>query len=221
MASIEAKAILFDMDGTLVNTIECVEKWWRKMAAQHNVDADKLLHAVHGHPTYEVLCQWFPESLHSREEAQGFERQLMMDPEGVHMVPGADVVRKLGANQWAIVTAATQELATTRLAQAGLPEPQHLVAAHSVQRNKPFPDCYEMGARLLGVQPSETVVFEDSINGVKAGVAAGAVVVGILSSTPEQLLREAGASYAVRDFTAVQIVSNDDGTLRISIDESK
>ncbi|KAJ1892724.1 hypothetical protein LPJ81_005505, partial [Coemansia sp. IMI 209127] len=55
MASIEAKAILFDMDGTLVNTIECVEKWWRKMAAQHNVDADKLLHAVHGHPTYEVL----------------------------------------------------------------------------------------------------------------------------------------------------------------------
>ncbi|KAJ1665144.1 DL-glycerol-3-phosphatase [Coemansia sp. RSA 1813] len=220
LVDIKAKAILFDMDGTLVNTIECVEKWWRRLAAQHGVDAAQLLATIHGCPTYEVLCQCFPESMHTREEAQRFERQVMVDGEGVHMVPGAlAAVRALSDSQWAIVTAATHELAAMRLAQVGLPEPTHLVAAHSVQRGKPFPDCYELAARVLHVEPHETVVFEDSVNGVKAGVAAGAVVVGILSSTPETLLREAGASYIVRDFTAVNVASRD-GILTISIDES-
>ncbi|KAJ1819364.1 DL-glycerol-3-phosphatase, partial [Coemansia sp. RSA 2599] len=60
VAIIRAKAILFDMDGTLVNTVACVENYWRKMAAEYNVDADRLLHSIHGHPTYDVLCKWFP-----------------------------------------------------------------------------------------------------------------------------------------------------------------
>ncbi|KAJ2662019.1 hypothetical protein IWW48_002078 [Coemansia sp. RSA 1200] len=219
MVEIKAKAILFDMDGTLVNTVKCVEKWWRILAKQHNVDIDSMVHDIHGRPTYDLLCSWFPEPMHTREQAQECERLIMMDTDGVHIVPGADkLLAALNRDQWAIVTGATEELARTRLAQVGLAEPEHLVASHSIANGKPAPDCYQLGARLLDVRPAETVVFEDSVNGVKAGVQAGALVVAILSSTSESLLRDAGASYAVRDFGAVG-VTNRDGILTLSIDE--
>ncbi|KAJ2552317.1 DL-glycerol-3-phosphatase [Coemansia sp. RSA 1933] len=220
MTTIKTKGLLFDMDGTLVNTIACVEKFWRRVCKEHGIDADQFLATVHGHPTFELLCKWFPESMRTREQAQKLELDCVQDTDGVHMVPGADMVRSLDANKWAIVTAATGELATTRLKQVGLPEPPHLVAAHSVERGKPFPDCYVLGASILGVSPEDTIVFEDSVNGAKAGAAAGSTVIGILTSTSEQKLREAGASYAVRDFNDIKIVQCDDGSLAITINTS-
>ncbi|KAJ2454075.1 DL-glycerol-3-phosphatase [Coemansia sp. RSA 2336] len=210
MVGIEAKGILFDMDGTLVNTVECVEKWWRQLAVQHNIDADQLLHSIHGHPTYDVLCKWFPAPLHTREAAQQFELDVMNDASGVHAVPGAHrVLELLHAHQWAIVTAATETLALTRLAQVNLPVPLHLVTDKSVSRGKPHPDCFQLGAQLLNISPEDVVVFEDSVNGVKAAHAAGATVVGVLTSTSKQKLCEAGASYTIDDFANVCIKQQD------------
>ncbi|KAJ2703605.1 hypothetical protein FB645_003812 [Coemansia sp. IMI 203386] len=194
------------MDGTLVNTVACVENYWRGMAEKHNVDAEKLLHNVHGHPTYDVLCKWFPESMHSRESAEKAETDLMHDAEGVFAVPGVpELLTNLDSSKWTIVTAATQALALTRMQQVNLPVPDTLVSAKDVQVGKPSPECYEMGAKRLGVDAKETVVFEDSINGVKAGRAAGATVVGVLTSTTAEKLRQAGAEYAVEDFSKVRV----------------
>ncbi|KAJ1743447.1 DL-glycerol-3-phosphatase [Coemansia sp. RSA 1085] len=210
MVEIEAKGILFDMDGTLVNTVECVEKWWRQLAAQHNIDADQLLHSIHGHPTYDVLCRWFPASLHTRETAQQFELDVMNDASGVHAVPGAHhVLEQLHAHQWAIVTAATETLALTRLAQVNLPLPLHLVTDKSVSRGKPHPECFQLGAQMLNISPTDAVVFEDSVNGVKAAHAAGATVVGVLTSTSKENLYGAGASYVIDDFANVSIKQQD------------
>ncbi|KAJ1644541.1 hypothetical protein LPJ64_003787 [Coemansia asiatica] len=208
---IKAKAILFDMDGTLVNTVACVETYWRGMAAKYNVDAEKLLHNVHGHPTYDVLCKWFPESMHTREHAEKAERDLMNDAEGVFAVPGVpELLSKLDPKKWTIVTAATQALALTRLQQVNLPIPETLVSAKDAHAGKPNPDCYQMGAKRLGVVPKDTVVFEDAINGVKAGCAAGATVVGVLTSTTEDKLRQSGAQHIVSDFSNVRVEDKGD-----------
>ncbi|KAI8323277.1 HAD-superfamily hydrolase, subfamily IA, variant 3 [Martensiomyces pterosporus] len=207
MVEIKARAILFDMDGTLVNTIECVERWWREMANKYNIDADKLLHNIHGHPTHDVLNKWFPPELHSREVAQEFEEDLMKDARGVYAVPGiSKLLAELDPKKWAIVTAATESLALTRLAQANLPVPDRMVSAKDVTRGKPDPECYRAGAKHLGVDPEEAVVFEDAVNGVKAGHAAGATVVAILTSTDEKELRAAGAQHAIKDFSSVSVV---------------
>ncbi|KAJ2353234.1 DL-glycerol-3-phosphatase, partial [Coemansia sp. RSA 2618] len=202
MVDIRAKGILFDMDGTLVNTVQCVEKWWRQLASEHNVDINELLHNVHGHPTFDVLCKWFPEPMHTRQHAQDFESGLMNDPDGVFAVPGApELLRTLHDREWAIVTAATEVLALTRLQQAGIECPQYMVTDRSVQKGKPHPECYELGARMLGIEPRDAVVFEDSVNGAVAGHAAGATVIGVLTSTTEDKLRAAGAQYVVNDFS--------------------
>ncbi|KAI9500509.1 DL-glycerol-3-phosphatase [Coemansia spiralis] len=220
MIDISAQGILFDLDGTLVNTVACVEKWWRKIAAKHNVDGVELLNNIHGHPTYDVLCKWFPKEMHSKDCAQQLEEAVMRDPEGVFAVPGThELLQALANDKWAIVTAATPILATTRLRQANLPVPDKLVSANDVQKGKPHPSCYQMGAEMLGIAPSSAIVFEDSVNGVKAGVAAGAITVGILTSTTEQKLRAAGAQYVIRDFTSIQIKHNGDGTLHVRFSE--
>ncbi|KAJ2123319.1 DL-glycerol-3-phosphatase [Coemansia sp. RSA 720] len=206
MVDITAQGILFDMDGTLVNTIACVERGWADLAAEHSVDAQALIHTVHGHPTYDVLCSWFPPHMHSRQCAQAFEHKLMNDTRGVFAVPGAlRVLSMLDDSEWAIVTAATEDLARVRMQQVGINVPERLVADTSVKKGKPDPEGYEVGARLLGISPRDAVVFEDSVNGVVAGCAAGATVVGVLTSTSEDKLRDAGAKYVIKDFTQVQI----------------
>ncbi|KAJ1802140.1 DL-glycerol-3-phosphatase [Coemansia sp. RSA 2523] len=206
MVDITAQGILFDMDGTLVNTIACVERGWTDLANEHSIDAQALLNTVHGHPTYDVLRAWFPPHMHTRQYAQSFEHQLMHDTRGVFAVPGAlRVLSMLKDSEWAIVTAATEDLALTRMQQIGLDAPKKLVADTSVKKGKPDPEGYEVGARLLGISPKDAVVFEDSVNGVVAGCAAGCTVVGVLTSTHEDKLREAGAKYVIKDFTQVQI----------------
>ncbi|KAJ2501844.1 DL-glycerol-3-phosphatase [Coemansia sp. RSA 1972] len=217
MVDITAQGILFDMDGTLVNTIECVERGWTDLANEHSIDAQALIRTVHGHPTKDVLRAWFPPHMHTLEYAQSFEHKLMHDTRGVFAVPGAlRVLSTLRDSEWAIVTAATEDLARTRMQQIGIAVPAKLVADTSVQKGKPHPEGYEVGARLLGISPKDAVVFEDSVNGVLAGCAAGCTVVGVLTSTSEDKLREAGAKYVIKDFTQVQI-SRADG-LVITLD---
>ncbi|KAJ1724081.1 hypothetical protein LPJ53_001602 [Coemansia erecta] len=211
MPAIKATAIMFDMDGTLVNTIASVENYWRGMAAKYNIDAETLLHNVHGHPTYDVLCKWFPASLHSHEAADKAEADLMHDKNGVFAVPGApELLTQLDTRRWTIVTGATRALALTRMEQVNLPIPQTLVAARDVKNGKPHPECYRLGAERLGVAPEETVVFEDSINGTKAGFASGATVIGVLTSTLEKDLLNAGAKYAIADFSSLQVFDRGD-----------
>ncbi|KAJ2362536.1 hypothetical protein IW150_006981 [Coemansia sp. RSA 2607] len=211
MPSVKATAILFDMDGTLVNTIASVENYWRNMAAKYNIDANTLLHNVHGHPTYDVLCKWFPASMHSHEAAEKAETDLMHDTNGVFAVPGApELLTRLDTRKWTIVTGATRALALTRMKQVNLPVPQTLVAARDVKNGKPHPECYQLGAEKLGVAPEETVVFEDSINGTKAGFAAGATVIGVLTSTTDAELKNAGAKYTINNFLDMQVFEKGD-----------
>ncbi|KAJ1763346.1 DL-glycerol-3-phosphatase [Coemansia sp. RSA 2523] len=210
MVEFTVKGVLFDMDGTLVDTTQCVEQAWHALAVSHNMDGDALLKHVHGRPCLDTLKAHFPVSCHTPEYAHEFELRIVNNTDGVHVVPGAlRAVQSLEHNKWAVVTAASRMWATMRMQQAGLPLPKCMVSCDDITRGKPHPEGFETGAKCLGCDPRDVVVFEDAVNGVVAARAAGATVVALSTSTTADALLSAGAHYVVRDFTQVHIA--DDG----------
>ncbi|KAI9468030.1 hydrolase [Coemansia mojavensis] len=211
MAEIQAKGVLFDMDGTLVDTTACVEQAWRLIGQQHGVDTNKLIKQCHGRPCLDTIKAFFPASCHTAEFAHMFELSAVDITDGVSAVPGAhSILPAISRDRWAVVTAASRMWAQKRLQQVGLPLPIAMVTSDDIQRGKPHPEGYLKGAELLGLDVRDVVVFEDAVNGVKAGVAAaGATVVGVLTSTSKENLYGAGASYVIDDFANVSIKQQD------------
>ncbi|KAJ1850946.1 DL-glycerol-3-phosphatase [Coemansia sp. RSA 2703] len=211
MASIKVKGVLFDMDGTLVDTTILVEKGWMAKAAQYNLDGAELIKHTHGRPCLDIFRMFFPPECHTPEYAQAYEDEHIEITDGLVAVPGVhEIINAIPPSKWAVVTAASRKWASTRIFQAGLPQPTHMVADDDVKLGKPHPEGYLKGAEALGLAASDVVVFEDAVNGVKAGLAAGAMVIGLVTSTTEENLRSAGAHFVVRDFREIQVVDNGD-----------
>ncbi|KAI8323279.1 HAD-like protein [Martensiomyces pterosporus] len=207
MVEIKAKGILYDMDGTLVDTVACVERAWREKGFQHGIDGDELVKHVHGCSAIDIVKAHFPPECHTQEFCQAFELEVVHQTDGVSAVPGSHrALESVSPDKWAVVTAASRLWAETRLTQVGHPLPQRMLAAGDVKVGKPNPEGYLTGARTLGVDPKDVVIFEDAVNGVRAGVAAGATVIALLTSFPREELEAAGAKYIVKDFTSIDIV---------------
>jgi mannitol-1-/sugar-/sorbitol-6-phosphatase len=177
---LRARALLFDMDGTLVDSIAVVTRMWGVYSQRYGVDLDMLLRTSHGVRMRETIEQHTPdidvEALST--ELAAFE---LAHTEGIVEIPGARaLLSALPAGSFAVVTSAVRELAVARLEQCGIPVPAVTVAAEDVEAGKPDPGCYLLGARRLGAEPVDTVVFEDAEAGIRAGLAAGmrVVVVG-------------------------------------------
>lgn len=176
-----AEALLFDMDGTLVDSSEAVEDAWRRFASRTGLDAEAILAVSHGRPTVEVIEEFAPAGMDVAAETARIEAEEIDRTEGIVEVAGAAaLLRSLDPARWAVVTSATGELARRRLAAAGLPQPKVLVSADDVVRGKPLPEGYLKAAEALGAAPGASVVFEDAEAGLLAGRASGAatVVVG-------------------------------------------
>jgi sugar-phosphatase len=92
-----------------------------------------------------------------------------------------------------------------RLRAAGLPVPEHLVTSDSVQRGKPFPDPYLKGAEILGVAPGDCVILEDAASGIRSGKAAGARVLGLLTTSREDELLSAGADWIAENLSSLSL----------------
>jgi sugar-phosphatase len=193
------RGVLFDMDGVLVDSTAVVARVWSVWARKHGLDADAVVKIAHGRPSISTIRDLLPNSDHEAEDRE-VERQEIEDVEGIVALPGAaELLRAIPANRNAIVTSATRELAEVRLRAAGLPVPANLVTARDVQRGKPNPEPYLMGAKILGVSPAECVVIEDSPSGVRAGKAAGARVVALRTTATDAELQEAGADWVVEN----------------------
>jgi mannitol-1-/sugar-/sorbitol-6-phosphatase len=206
-------AILFDLDGTLIDSTPCVDRCWRALAERIGVDFDSLRGTYHGVPARQTLARIMPDaSDEEREEAfRWIEAEEIADTDGIVVLPGAaDALGALPLDRWAIVTSGTQALARARILAAGLPEPKLLVTADDVSVGKPAPDPYLLAARLLGVEPRRCLVVEDAPAGVAAGLASGATVLGIATTH-----QELGVP-TVNSLADVSI-SSVDGTVKIEL----
>jgi sugar-phosphatase len=195
-------AVLFDMDGTLVDSTRIVERAWLWWAERHKIPLDAILAFSHGRPTADTMEHFLPNRDHTAEldEMARFEETQL---EGIFAVPGAvQVVRTLQNHPWAIVTSAWRGLAEARVAAVGLPVPKVIVPADEIQRGKPDPEGFLSAAEQLGVPPQECLVFEDTRPGIEAGINAGMQVVGILTTVAPSQLRHRPL---IRDFRDVTV----------------
>ncbi|MET8470950.1 HAD-IA family hydrolase [Streptomyces sp. NPDC006422] len=214
---LKARALLLDMDGTLVNSDAVVERIWRRWAADHGFDPEYVLSVAHGRQAHATLAELLPE----RPMAENYADNARMlaeettDVEGVVEIPGA--ARFLAAVAasgvpYALVTSADLALSTARMGAAGLPYPAVRVTAENVGASKPDPEGFLKGAAELGVDPADCVVFEDSGAGISAGRSAGMRVVGV---GPRAL--EHGATVCVPDLSVVRVEASADGGVELRI----
>ena len=176
-------AFLFDMDGTVLDSIAVAERVWGAWALRHGLDVETFLPTIHGVRAEETIRRQKLANIDIAGETEAILQAEVADVEGVIPIPGAeDFLRALPAGRWAIVTSAQRELALRRMAAAGLPIPAVLVTAEDVSCGKPAPDGYALAARRLGVAADACLVFEDAPAGLLAGTAAGADVVVITTT---------------------------------------
>ncbi|WP_020117621.1 HAD family hydrolase [Streptomyces canus] len=181
---IQAEALLFDNDGTLVSSLESVHRCWTRWAAEFGITAEAFAQVeLHGRPAVEIAADLLPADVVPRALARIEELEVEDVPNGgVHLLPGtAAFLDSLPADRWAVVTSATRRLAEARLEAVGI-LPKTLVAADDVTRGKPDPEPYLLAARELGVDPSRCVVFEDAPAGLRAGRAAGMTTVALTTT---------------------------------------
>ncbi|WP_411034438.1 HAD-IA family hydrolase [Shinella sp. BYT-45] len=171
-------AFLFDMDGTIINSIPATERVWTRWALKHGLDVATFLPTMHGVRGIDTITRLGLPGVDPAAEAKEVEREEMEDVDGILPIPGAIAfLSALPAGRWGIVTSAPVALARRRLAAAGIPLPGVIVTAEDVTRGKPAPDGYRLGAERLGFDPADCLVFEDVPAGILAGEGAGAQVV--------------------------------------------
>jgi sugar-phosphatase len=180
----DCDAVLFDMDGTLVDSREIVERMWRLWATEHGLPIAEVLALAHGRRTLETM-QLLAPHLATPEEAARLDALEAEQEGGERAIPGASVLLlALPAHRWAVVTSAGRHLALRRLAHVGLQAPGVLVSADDVVTGKPSPEGYRQAAERLGVDTRRSVVIEDTPAGVEAGRSAGARVIGLTTTYP-------------------------------------
>ncbi|MBB4566396.1 HAD-IA family hydrolase [Rhizobium leucaenae] len=174
---------LFDMDGTIINSIAAAERVWGDWARSKGLDVAAFMPTMHGSRGVDTIGRLNLPDVDPVAESLLITEAEIADVEGVVPLPGAiEFLASLPPERWAIVTSSPYRLAQARLAAAGVPVPRFIVTAEDVKIGKPDPQCYILGAERLGLRPSDCLVFEDVMAGIKAGEAAGADVM-VISAT--------------------------------------
>lgn len=198
----QARGLLFDSDGVLVDSAASVHGSWGEWARKYSPDF-VLDYSHHGRPARDIVRSLVPEELFETAYAEIYQLELDL----THLtkpMPGAiELTTSLTAGSWTIVTSAGPALARGRLTAAGVPIPAELVTANDIVNGKPSADPYLKGAENLGLSAADCIVFEDAPSGVKAGVAASARVIGI-----GQEVLETAAEIVINDLTGITFHDN-------------
>lgn len=198
------RAFLFDMDGTVLNSIAAAERIWTVWAQRHGVDVASFLPTIHGARAIDTINRQGLPGIDAEAEAAWITQAEIEDVEGiVEVASAADFLKSLPAEQWAIVTSAPRALALRRMGAAGIPEPLVMVTAEDVSAGKPDPAGYRLAAQRLGVAVTDCLIFEDATVGIQAAEAAGADLL-IITSTHEDPLETAHATMASYEGVGVQ-----------------
>ncbi|MCA7012618.1 sugar phosphatase [Dickeya dadantii] len=216
----ECKGFLFDLDGTLVDSLPAVERAWSNWAKDHDIDPQTVLDFIHGKQAITSLRHFLAGASEEtiQREFVALEQVEATDTTGIAAMPGAQalLVRLDELDiPWAIVTSGTVPIAHARHRAAGLPAPREFITAEQVAHGKPNPDAYLLGAQRIGLAPAECVVVEDAPAGVLSGLAAGCLVVAVNAPADTPRLDEVDA--ALHSLEQLQISRTADGWVNISL----
>lgn len=208
-------AMLFDMDGTLLSSIEAAERVWGRWAAQFGVDAATFLPTIHGRRTIESVRSLNIAGMDVEEQAAAITRAELEDVDGIHAIPGVlELIESLPTDRWAIVTSASRALATLRLKAIGLRPPAVLITAEDIPVGKPDPACYQLAASQLGYKTNDCVVFEDAVAGIEAGERAGAAVV-VITATHQHEIHTPHPT--LKDYRNLRAIAATGGNLKLAV----
>jgi mannitol-1-/sugar-/sorbitol-6-phosphatase len=205
LMQIRCRALLFDMDGVLVDSTPAVARVWTVWANRFGLNPAEVVRQAHGRPSIATIRELLPSADH-RAEDQAIEKAEIEDVQDIVALPGTkQLLDALPPDRFAVVTSATHALAVVRLQAAGFAIPQHLVTASDIQHGKPDPEPYLRGAQILGISPPDCVVIEDAPAGIQSGKGAGSRVLALRTTTADPALEAAGADWIVTDCSYIHL----------------
>jgi mannitol-1-/sugar-/sorbitol-6-phosphatase len=207
MTRLQCAAILFDLDGVLVDSTPSVVRVWTEWAERNHIAPSKVLEIVHGRRTKEVIQILTPDA---DINAEAYKVEDGISRQGVQPISGAArLLASLPDDRWCVVTSGIGKLARDRLRVAGLPIPRVLVSADDVANGKPHPEPFLKGARMLGANSEDCLVIEDALNGIQAAHAGGMKVIGLATTYSASELKEADAVVLALEAITVSSVSGE------------
>ena len=207
MQPIRCDAVLFDLDGTLVDSGQCVDIAWTKWAEEYGMDPTEIIYKAQGQRTIDSL-RFIAPHLDPEKESAKLETLELSVADGLVPIAGAtELLKTLPARRWAIVTSCGRKLAKHRLGHFGIEPPSVMITAGDVAAGKPDPEGYLKAAWALGVERQNCIVVEDAPAGIKAARAAGMKVIAIVSTNPADDLRE--ADVIISDLTFLELAQSE------------
>ncbi len=208
MTQLHCAALLFDLDGVLIDSTPAVTRVWRRWALEHGFNPREVVAHAHGRPSLATVREFLPHADHEAENRK-VERREIEDVQGIVPLPGAlELLRSLPTDRWTIVTSCTRALAQVRMRAAALPFPEKLITADDITHGKPDPEPYLKAASCLGLPPADCVVLEDVPAGIRAGKAAGTKVIAFTTTDQEPALRAAGADWILKNCSDIRVVNS-------------
>ena len=215
MKELACDVLLFDLDGVLIDSTNCIIRHWATWADLHGLELSEVMEVAHGLRTVETMRLVAPH-LDIEAEAERHTAREIADTDGIVPIEGAlQLLKALPDDAWAVVTSGSAELATARLRRAGLPVPSTLVTADDVLHGKPAPDPYLLGAERLGVPVEQCVAVEDAPSGLQSARAAGMRAIGVASTHSREELHR--ATVIVDRLSALSVIKNDGSGRRLMI----
>ncbi len=216
----KCKGFLFDLDGTLVDSLPAVERAWLNWAQSRDLDPEEVLGFIHGKQAITSLRHFMPgESEESiQQQFKLLEKAEAEDTVGISALPGAaELLHRLNelSVPWAIVTSGSVPVAHARHAAGELARPEVFITAELVARGKPNPDPYLLGAEKLGLKPEECVVVEDAPAGVLSGLAAGCKVIAV--NAPDDTPKLEQVDLVLKSLAVLQVEPVQGGEFLISV----
>ena len=218
--TLHCDAILFDLDGVLVDSRECVERTWRNWAAERGLDPELVLREAHGRRTLETIARVAPH-LDAATEGARIAASETGETRGMYEIAGArELLASLPPRRWAIVTSGIRAVAETRIRHMQLPTPPVLIPADEISHGKPHPEGYLTAARRLSIDPERCIVVEDAPPGIEAARAAGMRAIGVLGTYPPDAL--VAADVVVSSVAALRVTARNGGlAIALSHDGSR
>jgi sugar-phosphatase len=218
MTKVSAQALLFDMDGVLINSIPAVERVWSRWAEARGFDVHEVLRHAHGRPSIATLRDLLPDADHEAENRL-IERAEIEDVADIVPLPGVqDLLAALPPERWAIVTSCTRDLAEVRIRAAGLPRPGLFITANDITHGKPNPEPYLKGATGLGFAPEQCIVVEDALAGIASGRGSGARVIAFTTTASIPDVVAAHPDWIVKDCSAIRLEAGEP-ELQLTLEE--